>query len=196
VLFALLANGFTIDGCDLSYGIQLGSFAGADEYLRGLGSPPRRALKHSFDEPFSLELALSEPDWQLGWDILAENRAAKGRSLSMEYSYVRQLANDLPKKIEMHILRHAGEPCAAALVYSITPSTRYVVYWGDARHALPRSPMNRLVYDLVSQFIGGGADLLDCGTSTLDWVPNDGLIRFKTSVGAEPAPRFILSGAL
>ncbi len=193
VLFALFANGFRVDGCDLSYGIRIQNFSDVDDYVQRLGSPARRAVKHSFDEEFLLREASGEADWKLGWSVLSANRAAKDRRLSMKFAHVWGMSQRLPGKMTMYIENHSGHPCAAALVYSITPRHQYVVYWGDAMHNLPRSPMNRLVHDLVALGINQGKHLIDVGTSTADWRPNDGLIRFKTSVGAEAAPRFSLS---
>jgi Acetyltransferase (GNAT) domain len=87
------------------------------------------------------------------------------------------------------VLRADGAVCAAALVYRILPGRDVVQYWGDAHHALARSPMNVLVHRLVERSLAEGVETIDLGISTDHGVPNQGLIQFKQSVLARPSLR-------
>ena len=112
--------------------------------------------------------------------------------MSLSFEYVLALSSVYSSLIRMVTMRIEGVVCAAALVYRVTPDQDYVVYWGDANHSLERSPMNYFVYKVVEDSLRTGGKLLDCGTSSTDGQPNDGLIRFKTAIGGTAAPRCTL----
>lgn len=192
VQFALLNLGFAVAGCELSFHIDLAPLAGPDDYVAALRSPARRALRHALAEPFELTPALDDDAWAAGHALLAANRAAKGRTLALPLGYVLRARDALPGRVRMFTLTHAGAPCAAALVYRVAPRRELVVYWGDAGHDLPRSPMNALAHLLVAQVLGEGALALDLGPSSVAGVPDQGLIQFKRSVLARESLRLDL----
>jgi hypothetical protein len=184
VQFALLNAGFRVEACELGLHIDLEPLGGIDDYVAGLRSPARRALRHGLAEPFALREAAAGDPWDAGYDLLAANRAATGRRLALDAAYVRAARDAFPGRIRMALLEHAGAPCAAALTYRVLPGRELVVYWGDAGHALPRSPMNVLAHALVARSLGEGVRSLDIGPSSVDGVPDGGLIQFKRSIGA------------
>jgi hypothetical protein len=184
VQFALLNLGFRVEACELGFHIDLEPLDGIDAYVAGLRSPARRALRHGLAEPFALREAEDGDLWDAGYALLAVNRAAKGRRLALDAGYVRAARDAFPGKVRMAVLEHAGRPCAAALTYRLLPARELVVYWGDADHALPRSPMNVLAHALVERALGEGVRSLDIGPSSIDGVPDQGLIQFKRSIGA------------
>jgi GNAT acetyltransferase-like protein len=202
VVFALLNRGFAVAEADLSFHVDLTRFATAEEYVAALRSPARRALRHAAAEPWSVDAAGEDAAaWDEGFALLTENRAAKGRELSIDRAYAERARAAFPHEIRLLTLRHAGRAVAAALTYRVRPRVELVVAWGDAGHALERSPMNRLAYEVVARALGEGVAVLDLGTSTLPGaggrrIPNDGLIQFKHSVGASAQVRLVLGGEL
>lgn len=194
VQFALLNHGFRVASCELSFHIDLEPLDDIDAYVAGLRSPARRALRHGLAEPFALREAESGDDalWDAGYDLLAANRAAKGRRLALDAGYVGAARDAFPDRIRMAVLEHAGRPCAAALTYRVLPGRELVVSWGDAAHDLPRSPMNVLAHAMVARALGEGVRSLDLGVSSIDGVPDQGLIQFKRSVGARESLRLDL----
>jgi len=192
VQFALLNLGFVVEGCELSFHIDLTPFAGVDDYVAALRSPARRAVRHAQAEPFALVPALDEASWERGYDLLAANRAGKGRTLALSLDYTRRARDTFPGRVRMFALEHAGAPCAAALVYRVAPGRELVVYWGDADHDLPRSPMNALAHRMVGQALADGARVLDLGPSSVGGVADPGLIQFKRSVLARESLRLDL----
>jgi predicted N-acyltransferase len=192
VQFALLNLGFTVEACELNFHLDLAGMTGVDDYVARLKPPARRALKHLAAEPFVFCEATSEDEWAAAYGVLERNRQAKGWQLRLPLDYVRGIRDAFPGRIRMFTLAHGGRPCAAALVYRVRPRRELVVYWGDADHDLPRSPMNVLVQRLVGWAVEEGALSLDVGTSSVEGVPNQGLIQFKESVGARPRLRLDL----
>jgi hypothetical protein len=192
VQHALLNLGFAVERCELTLHIDLEPFPDAAAYVEALRSPARRALRHAMSEPFALALADDEDGWALGYRLLAANRAAKGRSLALSYDYVRAAREAFPGRVRMFLLEHDGRACAAALLYRVLPGRELVVYWGDASHGLPRSPMNLLAYRLVERLLAERVRSLDLGVSSLGGVPDQGLIQFKRSVLARESLRLDL----
>jgi hypothetical protein len=192
VQFALLNLGFRVEACELSFHIDLSCIRDAGGYAAGLRSPARRALRHGLQEPFALREAEDEGGWATGYGLLAANRALKGRRLALDAGYVRAVRDAFPGRVRMAVLEHAGRPCAAALTYRVLPDRELVVYWGDAGHELPRSPMNVLAHRMVERALGEGVRVLDIGPSSVAGVPDQGLIQFKRSIGARESLRLDL----
>jgi hypothetical protein len=192
VHFALLNLGFAVEACELNLHIDLAPLRDADDYVAALRPPARRAVKHALREPFELREALDDGLWARGYAVLERNRAAKGRRLALSLGYTRAVRDAFPGRVRMWVLEHAGAACAAALVYRVAPARELVVYWGDADHALPRSPMNALALRLVERVLGEGALSLDLGVSSVAGVPDQGLIQFKRSVLARESLRLDL----
>ena len=200
VTFALLNAGFAVERCELNHHVDLRGLSSTDDYLATLKSPARRALRHLEGAPFSFAEAEpgDEPAWERGYGVLEENRRVKGRGLSIDLPYVRRVREAFPGRVRLFELFHAGAPCAAALLYRVHPGHELVVSWGDARHALERSPMNLLALRVVEWAIATGAAVLDLGISTEPGTEpgrarvQEGLARFKLSVGARAEPRFVL----
>ena len=192
VQFALLNLGFAVTRCELNLHIELEGIDGADDYVARLRSPARRALRHAHDEPFVVAEAADEADWARAYRVLADNRRAKGRRLALSLDYLRRARDTFPGRIRMFLMTHDGRPCAAALLYRVAPRRELVVYWGDAGHDLPRSPMNLLALRLVETALAEGAATLDLGISSVDGVPDQGLIQFKRSVLARESLRLDL----
>ena len=71
----------------------------------------------------------------------------------------------------------------AALVYRIAPGWDCVVAWGDELQHRRDRVMNLLVYQLVRLAIAQRVTVIDIGISSVDGVPDDGLIQFKRHVG-------------
>lgn len=193
VQFALLNLGFAVERCELNFHIDLDGIAGVDDYVARLRSPARRALRHAADEPFAFAQARTEGDWARAYGVLAENRRAKGRRLALSLDYVRRVRDALPGRVRAFLMTHGGRPCAAALLYRVAPGRELVVYWGDAGHALPRSPMNLLALRLVEVALAERVTTLDLGISSVDGVPDQGLIQFKRSVLARESLRLDLA---
>lgn len=192
VQFALLNLGFAVERCELNFHIELDGVGTPEDYINRLRSPARRALRHALDEPFAFAEATDDLTWARGYGVLAENRRAKGRRLALSLDYLHRAREAFPGRVRLFLMTHDGWPCAAALLYRVAPRRELVVYWGDAGHELPRSPMNLLALRLVETVLAEGAVTLDLGISSVDGVPDQGLIQFKRSVLARESLRLDL----
>jgi hypothetical protein len=198
VLFTLLNHGFDVARAELNQTIDLEHVDDRDTYLATLKSPARRALKHLAGADLALVELELDADWRRAYDILAANRAAKGRALPLSADYVLRARDALAPHVRMFELRAAGAPCAAALVYRVRPGREVVVAWGDSGHDFERSPMNMLALRVVERALDEDVCTLDLGISNepdphLPLAVNAGLAQFKQSVGARIEPRLRLT---
>ncbi len=181
---ALLQAGFAIERAELNFSIDLRHTTSPDAYRAGLKKEARRALAKA--ETFGLSFAPleSDEDWRRAFDLLARNRAGKGRPMNLTYEYVRRARETFPDRITMVGLG-TNPLVAAALIYRVAPKKDVVVRWGDEiGHGLSGSPMYLLAANVVDQALAGGVATIDLGIATEAGVPNHGLVQFKRAIGA------------
>ena len=157
VQFALLNLGFRVEACELSFHIDLEALDGIDDYVAGLRSPARRALRHGLAEPFAL--------------LEAGARRTVGRRLPHARRQprrqgpppgARRSTTCAPRATRSRggsawpCSSTAGAPCAAALTYRVLPGRELVVYWGDAGTTCRARPMNVLAHRLVERALAEG----------------------------------------
>ncbi len=188
VHFVLMNLGFEVVRSELNFHIDLDRHAEPSAYVAALGDSARNMLRRTLDEPFRFRRAESDQDFAVAYGILAANRRAKGRPIRISLGYLERLRRVMPG-MRMDLLEHAGAPCAAALRYRIRPGRELLVAWGDAHHALRRSPMNLLAYRIVEELIGEGVACLDLGIASEEGRANPGLVQFKRSLLARPSLR-------
>ncbi|HEY8582083.1 MAG TPA: GNAT family N-acetyltransferase, partial [Capillimicrobium sp.] len=121
LLHGLLRRGFRVDDCDLSFAIDLRGVRRLDDHLDRLRSSARRAVRQLADGPFRFTTAADDAAWDRAWGVIEANRAAKGYRLALSGDYVRRARDTFGDRVRLSLLEHAGEPCAAALVYRVAP---------------------------------------------------------------------------
>jgi hypothetical protein len=191
VQHSLLAHGFTVASSELSYAFDLSAWPTHADYVAALKPPARRALRHLADGPWTYGEARTDAEWAEAYEVIRVNRAAKQRPLQLPLEYVLRLRDVHAGRIRFFVLRHDGAPVASALLYRLEPGIELVEYWGDA-HDLPRSPMNLLASKVVEGAIAEGLRIVDLGLSSVQGLPDPGLIQFKQSVGARAELRLDL----
>ncbi|MCW3014142.1 MAG: hypothetical protein JWO02_1234 [Solirubrobacterales bacterium] len=203
VQFTLLNRGFAVERCELNQHIDLHGLAGPRDYVAGLKSPARRALRQLLGPEFTFRPAQSAAEWDRAHALLSANRARKGRTLALSRAYVEGARAALGDRVRMVELLHADRAVAAALVYRVREQRDLVVAWGDADHHLERSPMNLLAYRVVEAALADGVRIVDLGISSEResgpdgaLLPNAGLVQFKQSVLARTQPRLTLIRSL
>jgi hypothetical protein len=120
--------------------------------------------------------------WERAHALLTANREREGRSMSMSKDDVLCLADALPGIVRYHGVFTEDELVAAALTMDVAPRICYVYAWGDSRKS-EYAPTVALADWIYSDCRSRHITRLDAGISTVDGVPNDGLVRFKRSLG-------------
>ena len=114
---------------------------------------------------------------------LSANRAAKGLAMSMSLPDLQTMAGRFPEAMSLFGCRDAERLIAAALCLRLSADVLYVFYWGDLPGHETFSPVVPLAAAIYGHCQQAGIRLLDVGASTLDVVPNFGLLQFKRGLG-------------
>lgn len=185
---ALIHHGFRVESAELNFSIDLRNTPSLDAYREGLKKESRKALGRSdaLNLPFSK--LQSRDAWKEAFDLLTENRAAKGRPMNLTFEYLERLMLTFPDRITMIALGSEPMVCAA-LIYRVGASKAVVVRWGDRSGDLPFSPMYALAARVVEISLAEGIRWIDLGIASEGGEPNPGLVQFKRSIGAHPELR-------
>jgi hypothetical protein len=182
--FVLLNLGASIESCELSLGLEVWRYSTAERYKQALRSTERRILRRGLALGMVFSLANTAEEWGACYELLAETRRRRSAQLRISLEYVLGLREIFSGRIAMYQLQQGGDLAAAALVYRVRPEWNYVVAWGDNPKYRPNKVMNILAYQLVKEAIDEGVAVIDLGISSVDGMPDDGLILFKRNIGA------------
>lgn len=175
---------------DINYAFDLKT----DDYDSLLNKESRKNLNRAKYIPSELKRAETLEEKKLVYDVIAENRKAKGYPLKMSF-------NDLEKTRaivlgDYFLLMMDQEPVASAIVFEVAPTIAQVIYWGDLSAYSLKRPMNLLAFELFHLYKKRGFAFLDIGPSSEEGVPNTGLCHYKESIGcfADLKYHFTLKG--
>lgn len=184
VEFALRRLGAAVETSEISLGIPTRRYRHPDDYVASLRSSARNRLSHGLAAALTWSLADEDADWAACYALLADTKRRRGAVMKISLDYLLALRVIFGPRITMHRLADADGLLAAALVYRLTPEWDCLIAWGDRTEYRRLPLMNVMAYRLVCASIADRVSLLDLGISSVDGVPDEGLIRFKRSIGA------------
>ena len=187
--FALFNSGARVARCELSLGLEARRFATADHYAAALDHSARKQLRQGLAAGFDFAAANTVAEWSECFDLLVETRRRRGATMKISLAYVTGLREVFGSRITMHRLLAGGALAGAALVYRVRRDWDYIVAWGDDLAQRSKRVMNVLAYRLVCAAIAEQVGVVDLGVSSVDGVPDEGLIHFKRGIGAVPGLR-------
>ena len=175
----LFRAGWRLAQSDLNHHLPV---AGAAAFQAGLGETKQKEIRRLTRS--GAVFALQPPQaGERAFQVIADNRAARGYPMTMTWPQVAALAAAFPDQVRFAAVERDGEALAGAICLRLTPAYAYVFYWGEARAARRESPVMLLAEGLVEDCAAQGVTVLDLGTSTDQSAPNPGLIAFKESLG-------------
>lgn len=177
-VYLFRALGYGIESCDLNHSLQVDERPLPERMSYGNRKRLNKCLREGL---VAQELAASE--LFQAYDALAANRQSKGYQLSMTLPQVQEMAERFSDRIVLFGVPTDGMLAAAALCLRLSSNLLYVFYWGDRPGFTTQSPVVALAECIYRFCQTNGIRLLDVGTSTLDRVPNHGLIQFKGGLG-------------
>ena len=119
------------------------------------------------------------------YDVISANRAARGFSVSMTYDGIEQMVTTFPDRLVFFGVFAGSDMIASSICIRLSPTLLYVFYWGDLPGWQEYSPVSLLAMTIYDYACRNGCLQLDLGTSTIDGVPNYGLINFKRGMGCQ-----------
>jgi Acetyltransferase (GNAT) domain len=182
--FALLNRGAVVESCEATLGLEPWRYPTLADYEASLGASARWRIRRALATEMSFGPAREAEEWQACYALLAETRQRRGVRLSISFDYLMNMRRIFGDRIAMWRLTHGETLAGAALVYGVTRDWAYLVAWGDDLRYRPNGVVNLLAYHLVGHAIARKVGIIDLGISSVDGVPDDGLIQFKRSVGA------------
>lgn len=175
--------GFQIRGCDLNFQYNLNNFD--ENYEMSIDPKGRQKLRASMKNGLIFE---KTDDIELAYDVIKQNRDAKGYPLWMKIKDV----YDTIKIIEADfflVKDSDGKAIASAMVYHVTKDNVQVIYWGNLEGTDNLKPMNFMAYKVMEYYDEQGKEFFDIGPSTEFSVPNFGLCDFKQAIGCDTSAK-------
>ncbi|WP_293044756.1 GNAT family N-acetyltransferase [Mycobacterium sp.] len=189
--FLFRANGFTESLVDLNYGQRVDD----QPFAEKINSAKRQRLNKCRREGFEVSAVPAERISDV-YDVITENRAARGYPMTMGQESLRQMQKLFPDAVQLYLCEHQGRIAAAAICLRLSQNVLYAFYWGDRPGYKQFSPVVLIAEYLYQSCQIAGIDLLDGGTGTLDLQPNSGLIDFKRELGFSESLKFRLEKRL
>lgn len=177
---------FQLSAIDLNYQFEVKKLT--DEYEMNIWHNARKNLRISFKQNFDFIKCETAETQLAAYDVIKENRRAKGYPLKMTYQQVQATADII--KTDFFLLKKETENIAAALIFQVAPNIVQVIYWGDMPNFTQHKPMNFLAYQVFKYYKEQGFKFVDIGPSTENGVPNYGLCEFKEGIGCAISPKF------
>jgi hypothetical protein len=182
---SLIENGEYKCIYEINNHIDLASWS-EDKMSRG-----NRKKINQFKKNFGQVRKANINEFDLGIDVLIENRRSKGLNLSLTKEKIRYLLTNLPQFYTLYLAGIESNICAVALIVSIDKFVDYVLYWGDNLEFRHLSPVTSLFEELVKISITSNKLFLDLGISSLNGEINEGLYRYKKNLGSEDSKKYI-----
>lgn len=118
------------------------------------------------------------------YQLLKDNRARRGATLSMSEERFRTLASDGQGLYRCWLAVSGDTLLGAAFTVEISREVLYVLYWGDTLEGRKVSVVASLCDYLASHASDQGKSFLDLGVSSIRGSLDTGLARFKDNLGA------------
>ncbi len=176
---------FEVSNIDLNYHFELSSLD--DCYQDRLWRNARKNLRIALEKGLTFSECDSGSDREAVYNVIQNNRKAKGYPLRMSYDEVLETGKVI--SCDFFLAEFEDVPVAAAIVFHVAPQIVQVVYWGDMPGNSLLKPINFLSYRLFEHFKKHGIEIVDIGPSTENSQPNFGLCAFKESIGCLISPK-------
>ncbi len=190
---SLYRNGFSIDKTDLNYAYHLASFT--QEYPASIWYNARKNLKIALVNNFSFKKAALDIEKETAYNIIRQNREARGFPLRLTWQQVQTTAAVIPADFFL-VENEAAIEVAAAIVFHVAAGIVQVIYWGDLPEYANLKTMNFLSFKVFEHYHQLNIKIIDIGPSTEDSIPNYGLCEFKESIGCSISCKFSFSKIL
>ena len=180
----LMRNGFQIPIPDITNHIDLKRFKNVFTH-----NSSRTYYNQALNKGLGFAETKQESDKKTIYDLIVENRIRMGRPIHMSFEDVVKTANFFPTDF-FKIVNADQEIIAGAMMYRFHKEIVYALLWGDDLKGRSDRAMDFLVFNLWSHYKAAGFHYIDLGISTVEGIPNEGLLRFKETHECQSSLRF------
>ena len=117
------------------------------------------------------------------YNVLEINRKSKGNKLSINLDDLKNFTKKFIKNIKIFSVINNNAIIAAAYCIQLSKKILYVFYWGELPIFKSDSPVVYLSKCIYEYSKNKNIEIIDVGTSSVDNIPNHGLVRFKNRIG-------------
>lgn len=126
------------------------------------------------------------------YEVIRVNRESIGVVPSISLGDLNKLINQFGDHYELFVGHVNGEVAVVAVTVDTHIDTKYVFFWADVLKHRNLSPVVAMCCGLVEICQSINISTLDLGIATEDGNPNEGLMRFKSNLGAESSEKYML----
>ena len=147
------------------------------------GSTARQLLRtynkkgYSFSQEF-------RPDFKFIHTFIAGSRERKNRPMTMSLEQLREHFKKFPNNFQLFFVAHSNVKVAVGVTIKINDDILYTFYLADDEDFLKDSPTTFLLSGIYEYCKQNNYKILDFGIATDKGILNEGLSRFKQSLGA------------
>lgn len=188
LLNIFLVKGFYIINHEINHSISIDQEELVDKMMRNNKKRYNKCLK----EDFKFEEYFSKSEIQNIYELIKENRESNGHKISMSFDQIIEMYDIFPKNLYFFAVKQMNNYVAASICLKISDDVLYVFYWADKSGYESFSPVVFLasgIYDFAKK---SNFKILDIGTSSLNGIPNFGLITFKENLGFKISSKLTL----
>lgn len=126
------------------------------------------------------------------YDLIAEHHRQLGYNMAMTRNQVLATARAIP--MDFFMVTDGEVPAAAAYYQHTAPHIVQMINWGDTAEARPLRVTNWMDHAISLHYAKLGISTIDLGPGTHHGIANEGLERFKTSLGCTISLKHIIAG--
>ncbi len=127
----------------------------------------------------------SNPDFEIIHAFISRSRVRKNRPMTMNCEQLTEHFKKFPKNFQLFSVTHSDMIVAVGVTIKINEHILYTFYLADDENYLKDSPTTFLLSGIYQYCHEQKIKLLDLGIATEKGVLNEGLARFKQSLGAK-----------
>lgn len=144
----------------------------------------KQLLKKSIKKGFSFQ-EVSKPNFSKIHAFVARSRERKNRPMTMNLEQFENHFTLFPKNFQVFSVMHSNRPIAIGVTIKINSKVIYTFYLADDEAYLKDSPTIFLLSGIYEYFQQQNYSILDLGIVTAKGILNEGLAKFKRSLGGE-----------
>lgn len=169
----LYNEGFKVKTPDITSWVNLESFDNKFSQKRTTESL-KQAMKHGLN--FKILTQINEK--LEAYELIMCNRRQFGRPLYMTFKDLKEINNIWD--IDYFVVNDGSDSIlASAIFYRAHKSIVYAVFWGDNEKGRALGVMNFFLFNLWKHYKQSGFKYIDISISSVEGIPNEGLLRFK-----------------
>ena len=184
----LLNLGFQIMHSDLNYHC----FVDNNDYLNLINYSAKKRINKCLRDGY-ISKTYNLEEWPKVYNLLRESRTRRGYKISMNNNEFEDHIRNFSKYTKIFGVEKNKDLVAGSVCIRNNLNSLYVFYWGEGENQSNFSPVTLLALEIYNYCKTRSIKILDVGTSTIEGLPNHGLIRFKKNLGFSESLKLTLS---